>query len=248
MKESDKNGESLQRSGLSDSLIVAVLTCGREEYLSETIDSWRTLSDISNYKKIMFDDSGDSSYRYELSLNYPDFEIVPISEKNVGVNFAYNIAFKYLKALDPSYVLWIEEDQKLLRKINIPEFLSILDRNKLLQLSTNRAPFFGAEIGYKNITEYLINNGWLLLQDNNFIKHQVMWANSPSIFIGDILDVDYPADLDTLTSEYRFGKLLLEKFPEYTFGFYGNINDEPYSEHFGKQSKNTINYYWREDE
>lgn len=196
----------------------------------------------------MFDDSGDSKVRYELSLNYPDFEVIPIADVNVGLNFAYNIAFKHLKEMSADFTLWIEEDQKLLSKLSIESFVDILKNNKVLQVSTNRLSFFDAELGSSSVVKYLIQDGWPMVQKKNFITHTSMWANHPNIFNNIILDIEYPADMDTLTSELRFGKELLKRFPRHTFAFYGNIDDEPQSEHFGKISKNTINYYWGKDE
>jgi hypothetical protein len=231
-----------------DKLVVAVLTCGREEYLDETILSWESLSNIGNSSRVIFDDSGSEDYRDMLSKKYPQYKIVGVSDKNLGLNYAYNFAFKYLKNSGFDYTLWIEDDQKLLRTIDVEDMVDVLTKNNLLQLSTIRKPFFHNELGYKNVVDFLVNTGWPIEQRDKFVMHSAMWANHPNIFMNSILEVEYPADLDTATSEMRFGKKLLSYFPRRTFGFYGNIDDEPQSEHTGKNSMNTINYYWGEDE
>lgn len=231
-----------------DNLVVAFLTCGREEYLDDTISSWESLSKIGEYARIIFDDSGNADYRSMLSKKYPQYKIVAISDRNLGLNHAYNFAFKYLKQSGFECTLWIEDDQKLLRSLDLEDMLDVLKSNNLLQLSTIRKPFFYNELGYKSVVDFLVNTGWPIEQRNKFIMHSAMWANHPNIFMNSILEVEYPADLDTATSEMRFGKKLLSYFPRRTFGFYGNIDDEPQSEHIGKNSMNTINYYWGEDE
>lgn len=248
MTEKDLNVVKKPRNGLMDNLVVAILTCGREDYLDETISSWESLSEINNYNKIIFDDSGDLEYRDMLSKKYPNYKLIPIADKNVGLNYAYNFAFKYLYNSGFEYTLWIEDDQKLLKSLDISNMVKILKDNNLLQLSTIRKPFFYNELGYKNIVDHLVNNGWPIEQRDGFVVHSGMWANHPNIFMNSTLEVEYPADLDTETSEMRFGKKLLSYFPRRNFGFYGKIDDEPQSEHIGKKSMNTINYYWGEDE
>jgi len=231
-----------------DNLVVAFLTCGRKEYLDETIASWETLSDISQRKKIILDDSADPEYRSIISSQYPDYEVISLAEENLGYMKAYNYAFKYLYKTDYEFILWVEEDQKLLVEIDISDMVRILKSNKLIQLSTIRKPFFYDELNYKSVIDYLVDLGWPLVQHDGFITHSSMWGNPPSVFKRSILEAHYPDSGEEITVETRFGNKLLSLFPGQTFGFYGKMDDEPQSEHIGKITRTSINYYWGEDE
>jgi hypothetical protein len=237
-----------------DSVVVAFLTDGRKEYLEETLRSWEKHSDILKSKnRIIFDDSGDDEYRKYLKETYTDYLIVPIGEERVGFNCAIHFGHQYIKSMNCSHTVWIEDDQMLLRKIDILDMIRVLDKNNLLQLSLIREPFFYGELPYKTIFDYLIGIGWPLQENDEYIGHEVAFMTLPHIFPNKILDVKWQQDDDMANSELNYAKKLFSLFPKkdptcMRLGYYGKINSEPHSRHIGKYGNGTVKYYWGEDE
>jgi len=236
-----------------DTVVVSFLTDGRSEYLSQTVKSWETHSDILKSKnKLIFDDSGDESYREYLRNTYTNYKIVPISENRVKINRAIHFAHQYIKSLNCSHTVWIEDDQILLLDINILNMIEIIEREKLLQLSLVRAPFFYDELGDKNIIDTLTKNGWPMVDMGDYTAHEVIFPLHPHVFPNRILDCKWQQDDDAVFCESKFAKRLFSLFPRTSdklrLGFYGNKDSDPQNKHIGKYGNNTAKYYWNESE
>ena len=110
-----------------DKVALLVIGNGRLDYLHDTVDSalaW--CPQFDHY--LMVDDSGDGTVRRELDRYYPDFTIHHNPE-NRGMAHAVQQGFYMVLDTDADYVLWLEEDMRIMAELPLLYSRRILATN-----------------------------------------------------------------------------------------------------------------------
>lgn len=223
--------------------VVFFLGNGRRGYLERTIASWQANLKEKPYKQIIFDDSGKHEYFNSLSQKYSkDFEVVEITNNAMGHAGAMKFIFSYLKQIDVDYFVQVEEDWMLFRELPVSEIMDTLENNKhLSQMRLPRAVWYNPQY-YKDIESGSLLKNHLDLPGVSWLKKdkwfewrgpRYFWTHNPSVFHRSILDNDYPQILTHGQHEGEFGKMLLDKNPEYMSGFWATNIYDAYILHIG---------------
>jgi hypothetical protein len=231
-----------------------ILGNGRKGYLERTIASWESnlVGDVEH--KIIFDDSGDAKYIEWLNKSFGDrFKIVPVGAKPMGQVAALGFIFKYIKELDVDYVIQLEEDWMLKRPLDISRIATVLHNDtNILQMRIPRVVWYAPY----NVVD--IKAGSILLHHTNIpgTKTEVrnneqdswyewrgdfyFWSHNPNVFSKKILDENYESITDK-KHELSFGKLLMEKYPNGTSGFWAKNPYDAYINHIGIRDDSLLN-------
>jgi len=210
-----------------------ITTNGRKEYIVPTIDSWKNFIDININNKIIIDDSGNKEYRDWLTSTFPDFQILPLGEKNMGFSFLMKTWLVDL-SIESKYLLLLEDDFLLLEELDIETILNILDNKHLIELSLKRQAWSAEEINAGGMIERIFN-GTNFIQKDGWFEHRQFFTTNPSfINVERLKKYSKPIYKNSeLMSEGEFGLRLFANNPEVYAAFLGNIFDKPKVEHIG---------------
>lgn len=182
-----------------------ILTCGRKQYIQDTILSWETNLQNFDGRKIIFDDSGDIEYRQWLRETYGDrYDIIVFSDDNLGLEPMMRNILHFFSTSSYEDIFMLEEDWVLNESLDFKELQNILNTEKSIQVRVTVEPWypkqikFGGVIGaYKEDGTYVEKETYVVFRNNT---KDFFWSNNPSIFKADVFrqGVDY-------TQEYYFG-------------------------------------------
>jgi hypothetical protein len=218
---------------------------GRKGYLERTIASWEANLIDTPKHQFIFDDSGDAGYVAWLKKNYSNYEVVAVSDKPVGQVKAIDFIFNKLKELDVDYILEIEEDWMLFRKIDIKSIIDVLEDNpNILQMRIPRTVWYSdyhtldIEAGSLLNHHIGINGSHTEFKSNDESSWYewrgsfYFWSHNPSLFPKHMLNENY-GDVQEEDHELAFGKQLMKKYPKGVVGWWAENPYDAYIPHIG---------------
>lgn len=211
-----------------------ITTNGRKQYIAPTIASWKKFIDENVNKKIIIDDSGSLEYRQWLFENFPEFEIVPLGENNMGFSYLLKTWTTSLN-FESEHILLLEDDFLLMENIDLQEIINVLENNKnMLELTLKRQAWSKEEIDAGGMVERIFSKEKFIQHDGWFSQKEFFTTNPSFINIERLRK--YAKKIyqpDELISEGEFGFRIFKNNPEVFCAFWGNIFDAHKVEHIG---------------
>jgi GT2 family glycosyltransferase len=212
---------------------LVVLTCGRKEYLQETLASADANLVGSISARTMFDDSADPQFGAWLDGEYGHSWKIVHHDKNLGFTGANGSARKHLvDAGGPEYVFWLEEDFTFRQPVQLDDLANALDAPGLAQVALLRAPYYQREFEAGSIpNEHPESYRQDRFRGVPILRHQRFYTTNPNLSKREMIG-KYPW-LTGSHSESRYGKGLVAD--GYDFAFLGH--GETWVDHIGKVRK-----------
>lgn len=212
------------------SIILAVTTNGRAEYLERTVASIheRLTGDVT--ARVIFDDSGDSGYRLWLGEQFvPDgWAICWPGDEVVGHFRARAEMWRHLARFPQPYVAGWEDDFTLNHSVNLGDLVAVLDANpQLAQVALLRDACYPRE--RKDPANEVL--GWprrRFRQGHGFYSHRLFFTCNPSVYRRSLCAEGWP---EVPGSEKVIGDRLAGQGRR--FAFFGRIGDPPAITHIG---------------
>lgn len=223
---------------MSGGTVAVVFTDGREHIFDEQrIRSWEPLVDACS-RRIIFDDSADEGFGRRLRSRFVRSEppatawTVVSWKRRHGFAGTIHEAWDYLRvALDPAYVLHLEDDFVLRADIEIEDLTGILERQpELAQVSLLRQPWNDAELAAGGIIQ-VHPERYRDAHDEHaeWVEHGQCFTTNPCVYRGSLLSSYVWPVCDR--SEGVFTHELV--FNGYRFAIFGRSTDAPRVEHVG---------------
>lgn len=180
--------------------LLVVLTAGRKEYLDITIGSLDTHLKGSISKRLIFDNSDGPEITYEgyKTIKVPGFGLPYGHNRHAK---AIQFIFDYLKKYKEEYIVFFEEDWKLLEDVVVEDLSKHLD-DRVTQIRLYSRAEFGAD--------------WHQTENIMATSETYSFSWNPSIFNKRIISFEYPKE--TINHEYEFGKKIGDNFFVYKYG------------------------------
>lgn len=219
-------------------MLLLVMTDGRLDCLTQTIDSVDE-SLVGEFDvKIIHDDTGDADYRKDLSERFPDYTVIGKPTRQ-GFGGAIRSAWDFILNDTPSdYVFHLEDDFLFNKSIETSGLQEILDADSdLQQIALLRQPWNENEIAAGGIMQQDLNSyAESSLAGYSVSKHHKFFTTNPSLYRRSLCEVGWPAGEH---SEGVFGLRLKERNPDAYFAFLGQRDDPPAVRHIGQSRVGT---------
>jgi hypothetical protein len=213
-----------------DPATLVMLTCDRPE-MFETVESIdRRLHGPIAQKLCLVD--GCEAERLEIlrSLLGPSWAVLGLSHTIRGFGASMRRATVIAGQMDTRWLMWFEDDFKLLQDIDLADLAAIMERDpEIAQVCFQRQPVWPQELA-----EGTIFCGDDFEQCDGYVRSNHYWTTNPSLMPTKIYrDNPWPPDP---VSEKQFGERL---YPQgYWTATYGNLTDAPRIEHLGGERTN----------
>lgn len=212
-------------------VVLLVITDGRKEYLTQTLESASKNLVYDFAHKIIMNDSGDQHYAEFLVQTYPDFFIISHSKRS-GLTAAINTAWAALPS-DTDYIFHLEEDFTFNKQINILEMINILEANSyLVELTLKRQPVNRAEeeaggFMQQNPTVYVDREAW--------VEQDAYFTLNPSLYSINLTKDGWPlqGDEGKFFNQIKYPNGVLNA--DLRCAFLGHFNDPPLVHHIGSK-------------
>lgn len=213
-------------------ICLLVITDGREDYLRDTIASARANLDGPITERLMFDDTGDDTYRDQLRAEYPDFRHINAGPR-AGFGGAIRGAWAHLAWHSRArYVFHLEADFTFNRPVPLADMALVLEGNPhLVQLALRRQPWNDTERAAGGIVECHPDDYTDRTDgQHEWLEHRRFWTTNPSLYRTDLVRKHPWPRADQ--SEGRFG-LELTNSPKVRFGYWGARHSGEWVTHIG---------------
>lgn len=216
-----------------------VITDGRRDLLTETIESAREnlLGNIGY--RLLWDDTGDPQHNRWATNAFPDFDVVCAPSRS---GFGGAIAATWATLLeqapdDVDMVFHLEDDFTFNKPVHLELVRAVMDANRhLAQMAFRRQPWSAPEIAaggfiemhpleYRDQVHY---EGDLVCP---FLQHRLFFTTNPSMYRLDLCRRGWP---DGDHSEGEFSRRLFTN-PTTWCGYWGSRDSEPWVHHNGKE-------------
>lgn len=177
-----------------DGITLVIMTDGRKQYLTRTIDSLYQLHTFFS-QKIIHDDSGDPEFSAWLRRTFLEFEIYSTGQKS-GFAGAYNSAWNYLRNnCINDWIFFTEDDFVFTRPVNIYTMIEVMENNPhIAQMALRRQPWNDQERAAGGIVEQYPNDYTDRTDGKfNWLEHRRFFTTNPSLLRMSLIDErDWP--------------------------------------------------------
>ena len=217
------------------SIILAITTDGRGEYLERTIDSIeaRLTGDIA--ARLIWDDSGDAGYLDWLGETFTPrgWCVWRSAPHRVGHAQARADLWQFVAGLPYSHVAGWEDDFVLTRPVNLDHLVEVLDLNPhLSQMALLRNACYPREL---SVPSRIL--GWprarfrqRSTQGRWWFQHRLFWTCNPSVYRVSLCSEGWPVEPGS-EKVFHERQVALHRWS----AFWGHMDDEPALEHIGLQ-------------
>lgn len=217
------------------SVCLMVITDGRQQCITETLESARVNLCGPVTKRVIYDDSGDDGHRDWLRDTFPNFEIVSHPMGRQGFGGAIRAAWAHLHSIEEQFVFHLEDDFTFNRPVNLDDLMRVLDGNPhLVQLALRRQPWNDIERAAGGVVESRAEE-YTQKADGfgrSWLEHRLFFTTNPSLYRTDLIRKHpWPRGEH---SEGRFG-IELTKSPKVRFGFWGARDSGEAVTHIGHE-------------
>lgn len=213
-------------------LALVVIGDGRRVYLEQAIRGIQENVLYPVRARIMVDDSGDEEYGAYLDTTYPEF--IHVHGGRRGMAGAVQAGFSAVLDHDPDYVLWIEEDMRLIRPLPIEAALKVMqNRPWLAQMCFPREAIDPSE-GDDQLAAIVAqapNSG----VEDDYTWQDFIFSMNPCLIPKRVLKLDWPSGPIGVGNEAGMTAKLLAL--GYVFGQWGHVGDPPWARHIGFASR-----------
>lgn len=216
--------------------LLAVLTCGRPEYLVPTLQAYSDFLNPRPSAMYVWDDG------YSTPTDaFSPFGDVPLhlqgQKDKIGRCSGHAKLWEYAAKSEFDWVFTVEDDVVLLRPLRVNHLVDVLERERnLQQLALIRCPW-GREVEYGGYVrqfpdryervETMIDGG----RSAKWIESTVDWTSSPALLSTSLpRNVEWPRGSNC---ELTLGPRIKEMRPEAVSGYWGW--GEPWSAHVGME-------------
>lgn len=204
-----------------------VITDGRKEYITQTINGLKVVTDYPFFEKIIVNDSGDTSYHQFLTNNFSDFKIVSHNQRR-GLASAVQTAWSSYSP-ETEYIFHLEEDFLFLEEPQIDLMISLLKNNPyLIQMALVRSPVSHAEA---SVGGFVFQHLAAYVQRDGFFEHTKFFTLNPSVYPVSTTQIGWPDLIREPEADFTAKVLSLNE--DYRFGYWGDIYDAPRVFHIG---------------
>lgn len=221
-------------------VLLLVMTDGRRDCIEQTIPS--ALDNLLGQTggRIIYDDSGDDSYRWWLAERFgPDgFEVIHHPAGRQGFGGAIRAAWRHVALRHESFVFHLEDDFVFNRPVPLGSMMEIMEAApRLAQLALRRQPWNDNERAAGGIIEqhpdaYADRS---CCQEHAWLEHRQFFTTNPSLYRRSLCLGGWP---DADHSEGVFSHQLFED-PELRCGFWGARESGEWVTHIGHQRAGT---------
>ena len=215
-------------------ITLIIMTDGRGEYLSESINSLDNLrGDFTQL--VIHDDSGDQAFTDWLRRTYggDQFTICSTPGRS-GFAGAYTSAWSWLrKNCENDWIFFTEDDFVYTRPVELDKMITVMENNpKLVQLALRRQPWNDVEAWFGGIVESRANTYTDKTDGtNHWLEHRNFFTTNPSLIRTQLIhDRDW---IDEPESEGKFGWRLYSE-TDSVAGFWGSRESGEWCFHIGK--------------
>lgn len=210
-------------------IALLLTTDGRRACIEQTIPS--LLKHVSGFDgpRLIFDDSGDESYRRWLAERFDGFDVIGAGPR-LGQGHSLRRAWTYLADyLNSDWVFHCEDDFVFERYIDLRDLVKVLrERDYLQQMALIRQPWFPGEVAAGGIVERdpdayeAVSAG-----ESAWLEHRLWFTLNPCLYRRELCKRERPVGR---RHEWRFSRELCED-PTVRFGLWGD--GEPWIRHIG---------------
>lgn len=218
-------------------IALLIITDGREDYLRQTVPSARSHLVGPITERVMYDDTGDDTYRDQLRAEYPDFTHINAGPRQ-GFGGAIRSAWAHLAwHSQAQYVFHLEQDFTFNRQVDLDMMrLVLVDQPNLVQLALRRQAWNDVEKAAGGVVECQPDEyserdcpcgcgaSWL--------EHRLFFTTNPSLYRMDLVRKHPWPRSDR--SEGKFTAELV-KSPKVRFGYWGARDSGEWVRHIGKE-------------
>jgi hypothetical protein len=220
-------------------IAVLVMTDGRLDYLTRTVESFTAKLGGPVTEWWMHDDTGDPDHQAYLRATYPEFTHIQ-HDQRLGFSAAIGAAWSVLSGHSKAdYVFHLEQDFTLNRALDLGELADVLrDQPHLAQLALRRQPWSEPERAAGGIVE--MNPGAYVEQTDpagrSWLEHDQWFTTNPCLYRRTLTGTTWPV---LRHSEQWFTlRLRAVGTPEIgpdqvRFGYWGARDSTPWVEHIG---------------
>lgn len=213
-------------------VVVLVMTDGRDEYLTQCIQSAteHLKGPIAGWW--MHDDTGNETYRAQLRERFPDFHHIgqgPRRGFGGAIAFAWDLISRHCTA---DFIFHLEQDFIFTGPVPLTDMIEVMEANPhLIQMALRRQPWNEAEKAAGGVVE-LNPDLYRSKQDmcgRHWLEHRVFWTTNPSLYRRSTVKLGWP---EGAKSEGHFTAYLLRN-PKIRFGYWGARDSGIWTEHIG---------------
>lgn len=209
-------------------VVLVVIGDGRGEFLRQSVNAVAQHVDYPIDTRIMVDDSGDLHYGVHLDETYYEYDIVHGGRRGMAgaVQAGWDAALKH----NPDYVLWIEEDHVLLRRLPIEYAVEVLGQHpNLAQMTFSREPCDPTE-GTDQLAAIVAQSAFSGTTETH-TYYDYLFSMIPCLIPKRVLELGWPSGPLGVGNETGFtNKCLAEG---YVFASWGHVGDPPFVRHVG---------------
>ncbi len=210
---------------------LVVITDGRYDYLSQTINSLDEHVYFAFDDLIMVNDCMDEGFRTRINRKYGNrFNIIHHPEKR-GLSGAVQTAWDENTS---DFIFHLEEDFIFNEPIPIVPMMNVCSHNNLAQMILKRQPAITnpAELsagGYIEADPGAFSDQWFA--NYKWIKHSKFFSLNPGVYPKWVTELGWPDG----GSEGDFLNVLFDTYPTVHCGIWGASDDKPKVHHIGHE-------------
>lgn len=213
---------------------VLVMTDGRDSYLERTLGSLHANVRGPITEMWMHDDTGDDEYRARLAERHPDFRHINGGPRR-GFGGAIVSAWECLLEFSHAdHVFHCESDFTFNRHIDLRAMVDVLETNpRLAQMALLRQPWNDTEkaaSGVLNVCPgaFTEEGG----AGREWLRHTAWFTTNPSVYRRTLCAEGWPHGEQ---SEGVFTRRLLDRHPDWCFGYWGARDSGAWVHHIGDE-------------
>lgn len=214
-----------------DGITLVIMTDGRKQYLTRTIDSLYQLHTFFN-QKIIHDDSGDPEFGAWLRRTFLEFEIYSTGQKS-GFAGAYNSAWNYVRNNGVNdWIFFTEDDFVFTRPVNVYTMIEVMENNPhIVQMALRRQAWSERERLVGGVVETAPQE-YTDVTDGKFqwLEHRQFFTTNPSLLRISLIDEhEWPLE------EHSEGMFSIDLFADEKLvsGYWGARDSGEWVEHIG---------------
>jgi hypothetical protein len=212
--------------------LLTVLTNNRPVYLERTMAAFARYVRPAPTRVIVLDDGGRTP-DLRAPMGYLPVEARELRTPGFGQCRAMQMLWDAAAASDLDWWFHIEDDQVILRPVDLEHLAYVVEKVGLAQMALMRTPW-GAEIEHGG---YIPKDpGFYTRRGREFSTHQWIettrnWAFAPALIPQGVVAARFARYLPDRDCETSIGPSILDAYPEMRFGLWGW--GEPWCAHIG---------------
>lgn len=213
-------------------IALLIVTDGRRDYLERTMESFYHHCWHAFAARIVVNDSLDPAYRAYLDDRFWGHTILHPTEKR-GFCGAIQAGWAAIPP-DVDLVYHLEEDFVFNRDVDLRAMVQVLTEHPYLaQLALKRQPWNDEEKAAGDMLKRF-PGAFTQMSDgeHKWLEHQQWFTTNPSLYPRWVADRAWPNPPEC---EGRFTHAFIRDVPIVRFGYWGELDDEPWVTHIGEE-------------